>query len=858
MKRSILFGLVLMIVAQINAQQSFYAYHTKQSHTATDYFGKYADLVVVLDGDRQLEFTRRNQYRPEWITPNGRFMVDDFYTDRDKDSYLEYSYVRLLEERPDRIIVHWRHIPYLEKIEESNEALNPTAIEGFTSVVHEIFTIYPDGKVEREVKDANGSRYESWLSEDYGHRQVLMLLENGIEHGRVTWGKRGVQPIGKVAGNPVIKPRGLPSPVLAWKFDDWLTVSDEEYFEEFAYESVESVTGEFSPILGHSALYKSGVSGSALGFDEYYTGIIFEDGLTESYRELSIEAWIALDVYPFNEAPVLHQSSGFGNKGFYLGVDAYGKLLLRVNNQEVQSDATLDLYQWTHVSASLDNGMATLFLNGTKAGSFSYAGNPIVPDTPLYIGINNEKRRPTDYVRGYDQNIPFIYGIQGMMDEIKVYDQAFSAEQVKKHYNRFKPEDITSPLSKAVLPGENGIADSFGATYKNLEYHELWDRMWRLSEGTDIVVKFDDNPASVVYWRGTNFAANWVADNNRWMADQSSEIFTKHGCSEHMSDKQTRHSYARIIENNAARVIIHWRYPCVDVGYICIDRMNYTDEYHTIYPDGTGIRKVVYNNSTTEAPGFLDIQFFTNPGEKALDVVPLNAVTVANIYGETQDLVWEKPNKIPQTELRDATIQFLNTKSNWQIYAIYPEPGIWTWGRDEQSEYTDDPFAGPWNHWPVSIVPSDGRFATDTDRVTHFAVGAGDAGEDAIVHYGFTNQGVSSLFNRARYWQNPPKIIDVQGGVGSGFNRAEKAFFLKSDGSSHIGFSLNATADSPVVNPAIVIKGLKKVPTNLRVNGKVIPEGKNLRMDVEQDTNGDAQVVIWIKVESVTPLRIEF
>jgi hypothetical protein len=79
--------------------------------------------------------------------------------------------------------------------------------------------------------------------------------------------------------------------------------------------------------------------------------------------------------------------------------------------------------------------------------------------------------------------------------------------------------------------------------------------MWRVPEGADIVVKFDRNPCSVVYWRGTNYAANWVTDNNRWMADQSSEIFTKHGCSEHMADKQTRHSYARIIENTPARVV---------------------------------------------------------------------------------------------------------------------------------------------------------------------------------------------------------------------------------------------------------------------------------------------------------------
>jgi len=32
-----------------------------------------------------------------------------------------------------------------------------------------------------------------------------------------------------------------------------------------------------------------------------------------------------------------------------------------------------------------------------------------------------------------------------------------------------------------------------------------------------------------------------------------------------------------------------------------------------------------------------------------------------------------------------------------------------------------------WNHWPMHLVPSDGRFAIATDRVTHFSLAANDA-----------------------------------------------------------------------------------------------------------------------------------
>jgi len=843
--------------------ETFYAYHTKVSHTSTDYYGKYADLIVVLGEGRQLEFTRRTQYLPRWVTSKGSFMVDDFHPERDMDHNLYYNYVRLMEAGPEKIVVHWRYIPDIELIDRANADLNPTHIEGFTSVVHELFTITPDGKVEREVKDARGSRYETWIKEAYGDRQTLQLTDDGVKHGPVTWGDKAKTFAPPVEKNPIIDTKGLTEPVLVWTFDEG-TVDPEDIEEiedyemdEFVDMVYESRTEELSLISGHMSVYKKGVSGTSLGFDGYYTGISFEEDVPSLNKSLSLEAWIALDVYPFNEAPIIHKSTGFGKKGFYLGVDAYGKLFFRVNGAVVKSSKTLPLYTWTHATAILSRGSASLYLDGNLAGKIRFK-NPIDnADVPYTIGLNTEKERCTDSVRGHDQNILFIYGLQGMLDEVRVYDTALSEKQVKKHFHTFLPEDRTSPLQKGVLPGELGPADSFGAKYKNLEYHELWDRMWRLSDGTDIVVKFEHTPASVVYWRGTNFAANWVTDNNHWMADQSSEIFNKHGCSEHMSDKQTRHSFARIIENNDARVKIHWRYPCVDVGYVCIDRKNYTDEYHTIYPDGTGIRKVVYNNTTTEAPGFQDIQYFTNPGETALDVVELNAVTVGNIHGEIDEMVWKKPNKNPQTKLRDATIQYMNTKSDWKVYAIYPESGIWTWGSFEQSRYTDDPFAGPWNHWPISIVPSDGRFAVAPDRVTHFALGAGNAGEEAVVHFGFTDENIDTLIPRARSWQNPPSVSNVSGGISIGYSREEKAFLFESADTGKLRFTIEANDRSPLVNPAFVIRNYPFEKMTVKINGRVMPLGKDCRIGQSYDTKGQPKTIIWLNFISENTIQIE-
>ena len=71
----------------------------------------------------------------------------------------------------------------------------------------------------------------------------------------------------------------------------------------------------------------------------------------------------------------------------------------------------------------------------------------------------------TDYVRTPDQNLPFIYGVQGLLDEVKIYDKVLTESQLKNLYQTFLPANRTSDLAKAVLPGEVGKAAKFGAHY---------------------------------------------------------------------------------------------------------------------------------------------------------------------------------------------------------------------------------------------------------------------------------------------------------------------------------------------------------------------------------------------------------
>ncbi len=67
------------------------------------------------------------------------------------------------------------------------DPLNP---HGITGVIQELFTIYPDGKVEREIRDAANTRYQDWIDPRLATRQSLKLTAAGIEHGPVKAGQK--------------------------------------------------------------------------------------------------------------------------------------------------------------------------------------------------------------------------------------------------------------------------------------------------------------------------------------------------------------------------------------------------------------------------------------------------------------------------------------------------------------------------------------------------------------------------------------------------------------------------------------------------------------------------------------------
>jgi len=844
--------------------------------------GRYPDIIVNVGQKGQLVFCRESGYLPYWQTGEKKWPLKEI-VERLDDPLNFYSYVRIIENEKDIVLVHWRYYPRPQKNMTTGEIENTAP----TDVVHEYFVIMPDGRVVRSVR-AGRKRLADFANDGNVIQQFIELGKSGIK--QVSLRKGNIERIEKPVKGSDIKTSSVAKPVAHWRFDEGIKLRG-----DIATENI----GEIDCVVeGNKALWKKGVSGTAAAFDGYFSKVTLPFPEAPKVSEaVTVEAWIAIGAYPWNDAPVVHHSyrpdaklrakkkSGeegkFGyrtgnlREGYYLGIGPYGHAVFKVNDKTIggwqeshesvrspgmNKTERIPTNRWTHLAGVYGNGKMTLYVDGEKAACYAASGEVELPDTGLAIGLNTAKGRATDTVRSTNRNIPSIFGFEGLIDEVKIYDRALSSSEIAQSFADLKPPvrlRDNPDLEPRILPGRPAQADKFGASYEKLKFHDLWDNIWRTSPWPDIVVKFDENPGSVVYWRGTNFGAGWVTENNKWLSGQSKEINSTFGCSEHMADKLLRHCHVRLIENTPARVVIHWRYSCADVGYVFRHSRSWTDEYHTIYPDAAGVRYVNYRGGGSG--NWHDMQLLSQPGTGALDNVHSQAATVANLNGEVEKLTWTGPNGVPESELVGACIKMVNFKSKYKVFVISQDnKRSWQWGDDEQSPYTKDAFAGPWDHWPISLIPSDGKYtiAEPTDRVTHAAIGGLKVGDKAI--FGLTDKSAASLVPLAKSWQNPPQVTNAVGLADCAYKRQERAYHLAADAPS-VSFTLAASKDSPVYNPCFVIKNLKSATAKaaVKVNGETVKLGKNFRQGTTRDTDGKPVKIIWLRYHSQKPTGFE-
>ncbi len=658
-------------------------------------------------------------------------------------------------------------------------------------------------------------------------------------------------------------------PVAWWKFD-----------EMKGGQTTESVSGHQDAIQNQYA-WVTGVSGGALNFDGFTTLIEQSAGETPKlHGALTIETWVALQSYPWNWVALVdqHQSE---DAGFYFGIDAEGRLGLEVSvwgKWEIcKSEVRIPLRQWTHVVGVYDPATGIhLYLDGKAEGELPVVGDFTPPrsDTPLRIGRNLRDLAPVGLVRP-KASYPALYSLDGILDELKIFDRALSPDQVENEFRVATPTAAPDLPTRhwPILPAQSA---RLNAAYTSLKLYPQWDALWRTGPASDVVVSFKQMPVHLVFWRGANFGPSLVTENGLWVGDQSFEASTKVGTAEHMNDKHDVHAYISIVEDSDARIVLHWHYLLVDVlGNISdVDPDtgwgDIADEYFYVYPDGVAVRDGTIRGTRSHY-SFTEPSILLEPGMKPEDAISLDAVTVSNSDGEKRTYSWDPispPFPFPN-QPTGANVAMLNLKSEYKPFYIYPpgtELGPYGWPPELRPRYSHFPV---WDHWPVNQIPSDGRFALFPDHFASAAVmspnvnatwinGPGPTKQTMFL-FGLTNKPINDLALLDRSWLHAPQIRVTTENAAISYDRAQKAYvgaYIASSGPTDrkLDFTLLASEESPVYNPAFVINDWGEAPVSIRIDGKLLAEDQ-FRLGYRRRLEG-TDLVLWLQCESTKPVTV--
>jgi hypothetical protein len=412
---------VLFLLASTVNGSDFYAYYTKlNSGEAWEKFSltaEHADLVVKTKNGKII-FQRASSYLPQWITDSGEWYFEELITrsgdgpDLRPDKNNIFSFVRLIENSADSIVVHWRYFPQFKLGTHSQPVGGNVEFDG---VVHEYFIFFPDGKVKRVIREGT-KKLNDWQDPANRTLRFVELMDNGIKVIRTKAASISKNAEDKVQGTAVkIIDRDI-EPAYSWHFDEGLQKRSYDQLDI----TYEKESGQPSEISGPKTVWKAGVSGTALAFDGYNSKVSGPNIELPEFGEdggFSVEAWVAPGAYSICRwTAIAHQSEWQADirenifqmrnwgmmqlgekltKGYFLGIDEFGRpvVIMAINNSPVIVTATqpIPLYQWSHVAFTyIDEGMLFLYVNGQLTDFVNFSGHLTPSDNKFIIGKNDE------------------------------------------------------------------------------------------------------------------------------------------------------------------------------------------------------------------------------------------------------------------------------------------------------------------------------------------------------------------------------------------------------------------------------------------------------------------------------------
>src|SRR5258708_29702501 len=124
----------------------------------------------------------------------------------------------------------------------------------------------------------------------------------------------------------------------------------------------------------------------------------------------------------------------------------------------------------------------SIYLDGKSVGEMPLQGllSPAERED-LVIGRARDPILPAQWIH---PKIPVRYSLDGILDEIRIYDRSLPAEEIaRKHAD--VPPPTGDVLPWPVLPSGPPGAGRFGAFYTTLKYYDLWHEPRRVAPNSD-------------------------------------------------------------------------------------------------------------------------------------------------------------------------------------------------------------------------------------------------------------------------------------------------------------------------------------------------------------------------------------
>jgi hypothetical protein len=432
------------------------------------------------------------------------------------------------------------------------------------------------------------------------------------------------------------------------------------------------------------------------------------------------------------------------------------------------------------------------------------------------------------------------------------------------------------------------------------------DFSWSGFNGTAAVVSFGedfdyDRNIKFTIWETANNAPAWRITNQFLLNFEFFEAadLDFEGSMEAMNDRQRHGQSVTILEDNPVRKVIRWRGIPMNPDYrISAEgsgiQMPVYEETWTLYPDGTGTRRLI-DMPKTDAPSrrrwgpeFIEPMAIGGSTVEAGDLLASPAITFSNLTGRESRFLPPNPEGIfdPGTWNWDELIFHVHFKDPVPDFfiAFSQSPAIAdTWsGLKLQGQMSWHRTDFRFSHWPVGREPygqnvsptNSGRFtrsfATHANEVTHTSLASAGFYERGV---GFdtntrTNAdgrryrqhtmlvGLAPSSNResareaVNTWLYPGAIVPADDTTSFVRNNFEERLlvFRQTAAASTAAFTLSPSS-RPVRNPAFRIEQWQgPVPVQVKVGGSLVPT---------RSAMVDGALLVWTKTTVATTTRFD-